>query len=340
MFSNLRRKKHIMAGRLLRYVPLVRHIYPGIDPNCGRKREAVFAHYDRDGIVYPYVMYQLSELQRCGFRITFVTSSHSIGKKDINLLTELCRQIIVRKNYGYDFGSYKDGLYHVGDFENTEQIILVNDSTYGPVWSLTDLLSAFTPERCDFWGVTDSWQNGYHLQSYFIALYPAAFLSSTFQQFWHDFPYISKKELSIKRGELEFTRSLLRANLRCGIYCDYWKVYKRAHENLKDFKTRYALNGKYTGATANTDGLLCGVTNQLLQYRYRHLEDILTSGSLLNPTHDLWDLLLTEFKCPFIKRELLNINPSKIPNTWLWDTAISKLSDYPVELIHEHLKRQ
>jgi lipopolysaccharide biosynthesis protein len=206
---------------------------------------------------------------------------------------------------------------------------------------LTDLLSSFTPKSCDFWGVTDSWQNGYHLQSYFIAFYPAAFLSSTFQHFWHAFPYISKKELSIKRGELEFTRSLLRADLRCGIYCDYWKVYRRAHENLKECKAEYVLpNGTHTGVTADTDGLPRSVTNQLLQYRYRHLEDLLTSGNLLNPTHDLWDLLLTEFKCPFIKRELLNINPSKIPNAWLWDMAISKLSDYPVELIREHLKRQ
>jgi lipopolysaccharide biosynthesis protein len=259
------------------------------------------------------------------------------------VLTELCRQIIVRRNYGYDFGSYKDGLKHVGDLQNTEQIILVNDSTYGPVWSLTNLLSAFTPERCDFWGVTESWQNGYHLQSYFIAFYPAAFLSSTFQDFWRDFPYISKKELSIKRGELEFTRSLLQANLRCGVYCDYWKVYRRAHEIIKERKAEHVRpSGRYTGAstTANTDGLLCSLTNQLVQYRYRHLKELLVSGNLLNPTHDLWDLLLAEFKSPFIKRELLNINPNKIPNAWLWDMAISKLSDYPVELIREHLKRQ
>ena len=325
MFSNLRREKHIMTGRFLKFVPLVKQIYPGADPNRGSRREAIFAHYDRHGIVYPYVMYQLSELCRCGFRITFVTSSPSVSDEYVKLLTELCRQIIVRKNYGYDFGSYKDGLKYIGDLKNIEQIILANDSTYGPLWPLTDLLSAFSPEQCDFWGVTDSWQNGYHLQSYFIAFYPAAFLSSTFQRFWHNFPYISKKELSIRRGELEFTRSLLRANLRCGIYCDYWKVYSRAHENIKKCKVEYArLNGKYTSTGVNTDGLLCSLTSQLLQYRYRHIKDLLASGNLLNPTHDLWDLLLTEFKCPFVKRELLNINPSKIPNAWLWDMAISQ----------------
>jgi lipopolysaccharide biosynthesis protein len=217
----------------------------------------------------------------------------------------------------------------------------MNDSTYGPVWSLTKLLSNFTPDQYDFWGVTDSWQNGYHLQSYFIAFYPAAFLSSTFQHFWHKFPYISNKELSIQRGELKLTRSLLQANLRCGIYCDYWKVYKRAHESLNECKARSVHpTGKYTHPTTNIDGSLCSLTSQLVQYRYRHLKELLASGNLLNPTHELWDLLLTEFKNPFIKRELLNVNPSKIPNAWLWDMAISKLSDYPVELIREHLKRQ
>jgi lipopolysaccharide biosynthesis protein len=343
MFSNLRRKRHVVVGRFLRYVPLVKRIYPGADPNCGTKREAIFAHYDRNGIVYPYVMYQLSELERCGFRITFVTSSPSISNECIQLLTKQCRQIILRKNYGYDFGSYKDALSHIGDLKSTEQVILANDSTYGPVGSLANLLSAFTSERCDFWGVTDSWQNGYHLQSYFIAFYPAAFLSSTFQQFWREFPYISNKELSIQRGELKFTRSLLRANLKCGVHCDYWKVYRYAHNVLKECKAEYVRqNGKCTraSATANTDSSLCSLTNKLVKYRYRHLKELLASGNLLNPTHDLWDLLLTEFKSPFIKRELLNINPNKIPNAWLWDAAISKLSDYPVELIREHLKRQ
>jgi lipopolysaccharide biosynthesis protein len=330
-----------MAGRLLRYVPLVKQIYPGDDPNRGSKLEAIFAHYDRHGIVYPYVLYQLSELRRCGFRITLVTSSPSVSDEYMKLLTESCRQIIVRTNYGYDFGSYKDGLKYIGDLKNVGQIILANDSTYGPIWPLTELLSAFSPEQCDFWGITDSWQNGYHLQSYFIAFYPAAFLSSTFQLFWHNLPYISKKELSIRCGELEFTRSLLRANLRCGIYCDYWKVYSRAHEDIKRCEMEYArLNGQYTSTGVNTDGLPCSVTRQLLQYRYRHLKELLASGNLLNPTHDLWDLLLAEFKSPFIKKELLNVNPSKIPNAWLWDMAISKLSHYPVELIREHLKRQ
>ena len=311
MFSNLRRTKHIMAGRFLRYVPLVKQVYHGTDPNCGSKREAIFAHYDPNGIVYPYVTYQLSELQRCGFRITFVSSSPSIRGEYLRLLAGSCRQIILRKNHGYDFGSYKDGLNHIGELENIEQLILANDSTYGPVWSLTGLLSAFTPDRCDFWGVTDSWQNGYHLQSYFIAFYPAAFLSSTFRQFWYNFPYISKKELSIRLGELEFTRSLLRADLRCAIYCDYWKLYRSAHERLEEYKTECRhVNGNNTGGTANVDGPLFSVTTQLLQCRYRHLEDLLASGNLLNPTHELWDLLLTEFKCPFIKRELLHINPS------------------------------
>ena len=88
MFSNLRREKHIMAGRFLKYVPLVKQIYPGDDPNRGSKHEAIFAHYDRHGIVYPYVIYQLSELSRCGFRITFVTSSPSVSDEYIKLLTE------------------------------------------------------------------------------------------------------------------------------------------------------------------------------------------------------------------------------------------------------------
>ena len=40
---------------------------------------------------------------------------------------------------------------------------------------------------------------------------------------------------------------------------------------------------------------------------------VLCSGQPVNPTHFFWDVLITDYKFPFIKRELLFHNPAQIP---------------------------
>ena len=52
---------------------------------------------------------------------------------------------------------------------DTECLVIANDSVYGPFGPLGPLLSRMDFGAADAWGMTETWQIRYHLQSYFVA---------------------------------------------------------------------------------------------------------------------------------------------------------------------------
>ena len=76
----------------------------------------------------------------------------------------------------------------------------------------------------DAFGITDSWEIRYHLQSYFLIFFPNAIRSRAFQRFWSRFPTISDKPWLIRNGEVRLTSVLARSKLRLGALCPYCMV--------------------------------------------------------------------------------------------------------------------
>jgi lipopolysaccharide biosynthesis protein len=65
----------------------------------------------------------------------------------------------------------------------------------------------------------------------------------------------------------------------------------------------------------------------------------LSSKKLWNPTHDFWKVLITDLKCPFIKRELIQKNPHNIKDISEWQTVLQNNTAYDPELIMAFLRR-
>ena len=59
----------------------------------------------------------------------------------------------------------------------------------------------------------------------------------------------------------------------------------------------------------------------------------------VNPSHFLWDILITHYNYPFIKRELLLNNPARILNIESWEFLLKQLTGYDTNLIISNLKR-
>jgi hypothetical protein len=68
------------------------------------------------------------------------------------------------------------------------------------------------------------------------------------------------------------------------------------------------------------------------------LGNAISKGIPLNPMHSFWDVLLAEFACPFIKRNLLGRNPARIRGLIDWAALLQKHTDYDIDLIYRHLK--
>jgi lipopolysaccharide biosynthesis protein len=311
-------RRHAIIGNLRRLRNPVRDSWPGADPLPDSRHEAVYVHFDRHGIVHGYVLEHLRALVAAGFRITFVSNAPKFSRESIAGIAGFCRQILWRHNAGYDFGAYKDGIRAVGDLDQIDRLLLMNDSVYGPFFPLTKILAAVDPLQTDFWGITDSWEHAYHVQSYFMLFLQGALQSAEFGKFWRRFPYVNKKEWIIERGEIGLSQLLVQHKLRASVLAPYWQVAEVVLNKIDRVDTA-------AFAPAHKE-FLERISNNIVR------------GTPMNQSHFFWETIVVDFGCPFLKRDVIKLNPAGIPYTWRWPEMISEHSDYDLSLIRRHLQ--
>ncbi|HEX7390020.1 MAG TPA: rhamnan synthesis F family protein, partial [Acidiphilium sp.] len=242
-----------------------------------------------------------------GRSVVFVTNAGKIEPVAEARLLTLCAGILTRRNIGYDFGGWRDAIETLDlPQAGTEEIIIVNDSVFGPVRPLESTLLRLDYESTDVWGLTESWQRRYHLQSYFVAFGPRAIRSPAFRKFWAQVIPAPSKAYVIGKYEVGMTQAMIKAGLRIAALWPY--------DMLTKLITRDQLDG-YLNAdpgSVRTDPI--DLTRWLHVLRLR---DAIARRKPLNPTSDLWrHLLLSGY--PFIKRELLRDNPTRVEDVGDW----------------------
>ncbi|ABD89720.1 rhamnan synthesis F family protein [Rhodopseudomonas palustris] len=308
----------IVWGLLARLRGSIRRRWEGADPNRSLKRHAVYVHFHPEGVVADFVAAQLREFSRLGFRITFVSNSPTIDDQLITILSPLCREIILRRNTGYDFGAYRDGIMSIPDLPSTQCLVLANDSVYGPLFPLDELLGRCDPEVFDVWGATDSEEIAYHLQSYFLVFYGRAIKSRAFWRFWFWFPNIDSRKFVIKCGEIGLTQRLVKAGLRVGA------VYKCVDAEIR--KARKISSVEALPRDPQIEAFLA-----LIETR---------KPTMFNPTHFFWEELVIYERYPFLKRDLIRENYWKVPFGQPWHKVIVEHTSYDVAMIDKHITHQ
>lgn len=184
-----------------------------------RRRLCVFAGFSRSGVIEDYVLSNLKALHANGFDIIYVTTAASLNADDLKALSALCIRVLRRKNTGYDFGSWKAGLFYAGvDIDNYDQLLLTNDSYYGPLFPWQDV---FAKAQSDLFGITDSSGIRYHLMSYFVFYNTNALHSTQFRRYWQDVRMIPTllKTLVIYAYEVGMSQKFQRDGFSIGAYC-------------------------------------------------------------------------------------------------------------------------
>lgn len=175
-------------------------------------RAILLAHYDRDGIIDPYVVAAAREYRRFAHTLVFISVSAKTLPAD---LSEIVDVFIPRENVGYDFGSWKAGVLSLGDMGRFDEIVFVNDSIYGPLFDLTPALNHSTTRQSDVWGMVRSEQHADHIQSWFFATRSNVIRSSAFSHFWDSVgPQLSHKNEFIFRHEIGLSTSLRSAGFQ------------------------------------------------------------------------------------------------------------------------------
>lgn len=283
---------------------------------------AVFCHFDRAGRIREDVRHYLAELVRCGFSIVFVSNSRTLQPTDIAFVQNHCSGVVMRRNAGFDFGAWKDALVACGlPRSDTAVLLLANDSVYGPTRPLWPVVAAADFSHADLWGLTDSWQLRYHLQSYFLIAGPRVLHSAAWKAFWATVRPLARKRLVIRRFEVGFSQAMLRAGFRLRALWPY------------DTLLRDRCGPPQTNHAESDD--------PLLNARSRHerrIREAIAEGLPLNPTSDLWrQLLLRGY--PFLKRELLRDNPTRVSDLSDWRGCVAEGSEIDPAIILADLAR-
>ncbi len=299
----------------------IRQNWGELPPVKAQKHVAIFVHYDKQGRVHDYVLTYLQALRDAGRTIIFITNSPKFPDREREKLQEVCAQIFWRKNKGYDFGAYADGLKTLGDLSVFSSITLCNDSAYGPLFPLKDVYKKMNPDTSDVWGLTDSWDTAHHLQSYFLVFHNAALVHPAFQKRWQNYIHVPSKSWVIRKHEIGLAGELRKAGLRAQAVFPYRVL-------LGDFFDRMG------DANVLDNKTLLTTHRNFLKRIYEHAEH----GAPLNVTHFFWDRLIVKFRYPFIKKEILQGNPSTLPSLYLWENLINQHSDYDTAEIIRHLE--
>ncbi len=162
----------------------------------------LFAHYAPDGRVHASVLHYLAQLRRCGLAVHIALSGTlRLLEADRGKLDRLGVVAHTRVNQGLDFGAWQY-LLRAGCARDASSVVLCNDSVFGPVQALAPIFETMQRRRHDVWGMIESHEISWHLQSWFLCLTEAALARPAIARIF-DLPFaqMSRAEI-ILHGEI------------------------------------------------------------------------------------------------------------------------------------------
>lgn len=186
------------------------------------KRICIYLTYDPQKIVDRYVGYMLKELKSCVDYLVVVCNETEIVKGK-EILEQYSDEIFYRKNIGFDAGGFKDALCKYLGWDNVltyDELVLVNDSIFGPFCPMKKIFNEMEGKNIDFWGLIKHAESVYidmghipeHIQSFFLSIRSRMLHSAEFRMYWENLPYFKTLLQTVVGHELKFTQHFVKLN--------------------------------------------------------------------------------------------------------------------------------
>ncbi len=188
-------------------------------PNFQPSRQrpiVVLAHFSANNRFRDDLFPLIDEYRR--FADVIVVSSASGLRwhpRTLHRLRQRCAAIVIRRNQGYDFGSWRAALkLHRQEIEQAAFLVLTNDSFWGPITPLDDLFQRLHASSADVIGLTDDLMYEPHLSSAFTAYKPKALQCPAFNNFWNSLQIWPRKRDLVKQCEVGLPLQLRASGLK------------------------------------------------------------------------------------------------------------------------------
>ena len=220
------------------------------------KRYVVFAGYNADGELAPYVKRYIKKLNEISSGVVYITDS-PLSEQAQKEIAPYVLHGEYQRHGEYDWGSYKRGYEWLKTnhmLENADELIFANDSCYAPLQSFRPMFKKMRHIGVDFWGNTQNQKFNQHLQSYFLVFRHPVIKSKTFATFMNNIKKQPDHSLYITEYEIKLTPMLENLGYT-------WVSY------IPDFSSEQAKLGKSEDPNSYPLTLIKEYHNQFLKRR-------------------------------------------------------------------------
>lgn len=302
--------KELKLNRIKHLVPIKENIiFDQINtPFKNHKKIFFLAGYSNQPKLLNYQNSYIRAFQQSGFYVVYILATNE--PRNVAGTLNSADRVIVRKNLGYDFGSWATAfqLCHP-EFLKAKEVIWGNDSIIGPIYSIDSLLEKIEKSASDIWAITDSQDKKYHFQSYLWGMKKKA---NQFQPvidafFFYRYPLPKDKDAAINQYEIEALNFFKTLGLTIDILFPEHSLISLAEKKLIDEMQKYYKKWRVLTELSPTTPIKDKLFENILTF-----SDTLKNHLITNPSHMYWNILM-DSGFPFIKKELLTLNPIGYP---------------------------
>lgn len=194
------------------------------------RRLCVYLLYDRQSIIDDYIGYFLGSMRPLADTIAVVCNMPQI-RKGLHNLADYADHIFYRENKGLDAGGFKDALCTFLGWEKIreyDELILANDSFYGPFEDIKKIFTEMESRSLDFWGLMKRGPGEYgttgkdpeHILSFFYVFQSPLLHSEEFRSYWEAMPYYRDYMSAVKEYERRLTSHFAALGYTYDAYAD------------------------------------------------------------------------------------------------------------------------
>ncbi len=277
-----------------------------------KKRLFLFAGFNKSARIDDALIYYIRALNKFGNVILVMDSD--CPKSETDKIKKYTKYTSATRHGEYDFGSYKRAYIWAKEnlkISDYDYIYLVNDSVYGPLYSMTRYFDAMENMGHDAFGIVKNPNPKHpHIQSWFVGLTKNIFTSDWFDKFMNAITKLPSKGaitreyeqgLSKQISEHGFTWDCLYTVSGRGVYNQIKKLFTHGMPFMKRvaFSRNHGGLGKqirYVLNHVNPDIKSAIIKSATDEYGEKYIKWLLTSNPIKigfrNIKHALYKLLV------------------------------------------------
>lgn len=277
-----------------------------------KKRLFLFAGFNKSARVDDALIYYINALNKFGDVILVMDSD--CPKSETDKIKKYTKYTSATRHGEYDFGSYKRAYIWANEnlkISDYDYVYLVNDSVYGPLYSMTRYFDAMENMGHDAFGIVKNPNPKHpHIQSWFIGLNKNIFMTEWFDTFMKGITKLPSKGaitreyeqgLSKQISEHGFTWDCLYTVSGRGVYNKIKKLFNHGMPFMKKVafsRNHGALGGqiKYVLNHVKPDLKSAIIKSATNEYGEKYIKWLLTSNPVKivfrKTKHALYKLLV------------------------------------------------